>query len=96
MQDLLETNAVELLKRQSGRGKKMLTIYCSENTVEVLDAWHKLAERLYVKYNDGYLNTAEEIGRPLFYPSWWLEKSVTETDTTDYRKKNNIFIIVWR
>ena len=49
----------------------MLTVYCSENTVEVLDAWHKLAERL-LSYNDGYLNTAEEIGQPLlsFLNGW--------------------------
>jgi dipeptidase len=88
VQDLLETNAVELLKKgRVAEARKMLTVYCSENTVEVLDAWHKLAERLYVKYNDGYLNTAEEIGQPLFYPSWWLEKVGYGNGPTDYRKK---------
>jgi len=88
VQDLLETNAVELLKKgRVAEARKMLTVYCSENTVEVLDAWHKLAERLYVKYNDGYMNTAEEIGQPLFYPSWWLEKVGYGNGPTDYRKK---------
>ena len=56
-----------------------MTVYCSENTVKC-SMLAPLAERLYVKYNDGYPNTAEEIGQPLsILPGGW-KKSVTETD----------------
>ena len=89
LQNLLETNALMLCKNgKTAEAKKMLTGYSEKNTLEVLDAWHKLAEHLYVKYNDGYLNTQEQVGQPLFYPSWWLKEAGYEKGPTSYQKKN--------
>ncbi|NLD04892.1 MAG: dipeptidase [Synergistaceae bacterium] len=88
LQSLLEANAFMLIKGgKKEEARKMLTDYSVKNTLEVLDAWHKLAERLYVKYNDGYLNTAEQIGQPLFYPSWWLKEVGYEKGPVSYQKK---------
>ena len=88
LQGILETNAAALLKDgKEAEARKILTVYCGENTVEVLDAWHRLAERLYVRYNDGYLNTSEEVGQPLFYPSRWLKQVGYEMGPTDYQKR---------
>lgn len=88
LQELLENNAAALIRNGKGsEARKMLTAYCEENTEEVLSAWHGLAERLYVKYNDGYLNTREEVGQPLFYPSWWLKQVGYEKGPTTYKKK---------
>ncbi len=88
LQELLENNAAALIRNgKVSEARKMLTVYCEENTEEVLSAWHGLAERLYVKYNDGYLNTREEVGQPLFYPSWWLKQAGYEKGPTTYKKK---------
>ena len=88
LQGILENNAAALIRNgKEAEARKILTVYCGENTVEVLDAWHRLAERLYVRYNDGYLNTSEEIGQPLFYPSRWLIQVGYEMGPTTYKKK---------
>ena len=89
LQSLIEANALALCKNgKTDEAKKMLTNYSEKNTAEVLNAWHMLAENLYVKYNDGYLNTEEEVGQPLFYPSWWLKEVGYEKGPTSYQKKN--------
>ena len=89
LQSLIEANALALCKNgKTAEAKKMLTNYSEKNTAEVLNAWHMLAENLYVKYNDGYLNTEEEVGQPLFYPSWWLKEVGYEKGPTSYQKKN--------
>lgn len=88
LQELLEANAVMLIKSgKNNEARKMLTNYSEKNTLEVLEAWHDLAERLYVKYNDGYLNTEEEVGQPLFYPYWWLKEVGYEKGPTSYTRK---------
>lgn len=88
LQSLLEANAFMLIKGgKKEEARKLLTDYSVKNTLEVLNAWHKLAERLYVKYNDGYLTTEEQIGQPLFYPSWWLKEVGYEEGPTSYQKK---------
>lgn len=88
LQSLLEANAFMLIKSgQREEARKMLTDYSVQNTLEVLDAWHQLTERLYVKYNNGYLTTEEEIGQPLFYPYQWLKEVGFEEGPTSYQKK---------
>ncbi len=89
LQDVLEKNALALIKDgREAEARKLLTEYCEKNTIDVLEAWHGLAERLYVKYNDGYLNTEEEIAQYLFYPSKWLKEVGFEKGPTSYKKKN--------
>ena len=65
----------------------MLTKYSEQNAATVLDKWWKLSEELYVKYNDGYINTRDEIARPVFYPAWWLQQVGFENGPTSYQKK---------
>jgi len=67
--------------------RRLLTAYCSDNASEVLKTWWKLSESLYVKYNDGYINTGQEIAKPVFYPSWWLEQVGFKNGPDSYQKK---------
>ncbi len=68
------------------KARRMLTEYTHENAREILNAWWSLADHLYVKYNDGYINTPEEIARPVFYPAWWLKAVGYEQGPTSYGK----------
>lgn len=61
--------------------KDLLTHYSDSVASDVLSQWWTLADNLYVKYDDGYITTPEEIGNEAFYPDWWLK-------ATDYQKWN--------
>jgi len=63
-----------------------LTRYCDENAHAVLNEWWKLSEQLYLKYNDGYLNTRDGIAQAVFYPAWWLKEVGYEKGPTSYQK----------
>ena len=84
----LETKAAKLVEQGDEEGaRKLLTDYSATNTREVLKAWWELSDTLYLKYNDGYINTEEEIAQPVFYPGWWLKKVGYENGPTSYEKK---------
>ena len=53
----------------------------------MLREWWKLSEHLYLKYNDGYLNTKAGIAQAVFYPAWWLKEVGYETGPTSYDKR---------
>ncbi len=87
-QPQVEAKALELWKQGDQKGaRQMLTTYSGQNASTILDAWWKLSEMLYVKYNDGYINTSEEIAHPVFYPVWWLQQVGFENGPTSYQKK---------
>lgn len=65
---------------------QVLAEYSGEYTEQVLNAWWKLTEQLYVKYNDGYLNTKSGIAQEVFYPTWWLKKVGFENGPVSYQK----------
>ena len=65
---------------------KVLNQFSKEQSQIILKAWWKLAEDLFVKYENGYLNTQEKIAKPVFYPSWWLQKVGFERDNVSYKK----------
>lgn len=67
--------------------RKLLTSYSDQNAALALKEWWKLSEFLYVKYNDGYINTDKEIGQPVFYPASWLKQVGFEDGPTSYQKK---------
>mgnify|MGYP006278603993 CR=1 FL=1 len=73
---------------QKKQARMMLTDYSDRNAREVLNAWHELQKKLYIKYNDGYINDQNGIGRAVFYPAWWLEKVGYESGPTSYAKPN--------
>lgn len=84
----LEDRAVMLWNSGNKKeARKLLTTYSDTNASEVLKAWWKLSDALYIKYNDGYINTEQEIAKPVFYPSWWLKQVGFEDGPADYLKK---------
>jgi dipeptidase len=83
----LEQQANDLWKKGDLKGaRKLLTSYSAENASAVLREWWKLSEDLYIKYNDGYLNTKTGIAQPVFYPAWWLKQVGYENGPTSYEK----------
>jgi len=87
-QQELEASALALWNKGDHKGaQQMLTKHSEQNTAEVLSAWWKLSENLYLKYNDGYLNTKAGIAQAVFYPSWWLKQVGYENGPTSYGKK---------
>ena len=60
-------------KDQDG-ARKLLTEHSDKIAAAVLEEWWELSEHLYIKYNDGYLNTTAGLAQAVFYPAWWLEK----------------------
>ncbi len=84
----LETKALTLWQNGNRAGaRELLTRYSDKNAAGILDAWWELSEFLYVKYNDGYINTDEEIAHPVFYPAWWLKQVGFEDGPTSYKQK---------
>ena len=84
----LEAQAVALWNSGDKHGaRKFVTRYSDQNAAAVLKDWWKLSELLYVKYNDGYVNTDKEIAQPLFYPAWWLKQVGFEDGPTSYQPK---------
>jgi dipeptidase len=61
-------------------------LHSEENAFSVLQEWWKLSERLYIQYNDGYVNTETGIAPSVFYPSWWLKQVGYENGPTGYEK----------
>jgi dipeptidase len=87
-QPILEAKALELWNKGDKTGaRKLLTNYSDQNAAEVLKEWWKLSDFLYVKYNDGYVNTDKEIAHPIFYPVWWLKQVGFEDGPTSYQQK---------
>jgi dipeptidase len=83
----LERQANDLWKKGDQKGaRKLLTRYSAENASAVLQEWWKLSELLYLKYNDGYLNTKAGIAQAVFYPAWWLKQVGFENGPTSYEK----------
>lgn len=68
------------------RARWILREYTDGNAADVLQSWWRLSEALYVKYNDGYINTAEELAKPVFYPRWWLEAVGFQDGPLTYEK----------
>ena len=66
---------------------KLLNTFSEEQSEIVRKAWWKLAEQLFLKYEDGYVNTDEKLAQPVFYPSWWLKKIGFEKNDTTYKKQ---------
>ncbi|SDK51069.1 Dipeptidase [Maridesulfovibrio ferrireducens] len=83
----IEQTALSLIKnKKKAEAKEMLTKYCDDNAQKVLNKWWKLSEHLYIKYNDGYLNTSAGIAQSVFYPAWWLKQVGYEKGPLTYAK----------
>lgn len=83
----LERRAAELWGKGDAAGaRELLTRHSDENASAVLQAWWRLSEHLYLKYNDGYINTEAGIAQEVFYPAWWLRQVGYENGPTRYEK----------
>lgn len=83
----VEAKALEMWNSGDQEGaRKWLGKYTEDCAAEVLKAWWTLSENLYLKYNDGYINTPGGLATPVFYPRWWLEAVGYENGPTSYEK----------
>lgn len=86
-QPKVEAHALALWKKGDKKGaRSLLTRYADKNAGDVIREWWKLSEQLYIKYNDGYLNTRAGIAQAVFYPGWWLKQVGYENGPTSYQK----------
>jgi dipeptidase len=76
-------------KGEQQAARHLLSTYTATHAAKVLDAWWQLSEYLYVKYNDGYMNTSAGIAQPLFYPSWWLRQVGYAQGPQSYEKSGD-------
>ncbi len=70
----IDRQALELYKKKPGEAARFLTGYCLNNTDNVVKAWWKLGDDLWVKYNHIALYDVEKRRRgpvPNNNPSWW-------------------------
>lgn len=87
VQRQIEDRAVALWAKGDKAGARgLLTKQSEANAAAVLKDWWALSEQLYVRYNDGYFNTPDNIAQPVFYPSWWLKQVGYENGPTSYKK----------
>ena len=83
----LEAQALALWKAgREQEARQFLTDQADKHAAEVLAQWWKLSQNLYVKYNDGYLNTEEGLAQSVFYPAWWLKAVGYENGPLSYDK----------
>jgi dipeptidase len=88
VQPELEARALAMWTKGNQRGaRQLLTRYANDNAAAVLNEWWKLSEDLYLKYNDGYLNTRAGIAQAVFYPAWWLKQVDYENGPISYQKR---------
>ncbi|MBM3306138.1 MAG: hypothetical protein FJY79_09420 [Candidatus Aminicenantes bacterium] len=70
----IDRRAMELHKKSPKEAVKFLTGYCLNNAKSVTDAWWKLGDDLWVKYNhlNQYNTETRRSGRiPTANPPWW-------------------------
>ncbi len=72
----IDRKAQDLYNKKPGEAVRFLTGYCLNNAQNVVDAWWKLGDDLWVKYNHLSLYNAEkrQTGRiPTANPDWWTK-----------------------
>lgn len=86
-QKAIEETALSLWKQgEQNAARLLLTERSSIFAANVLADWWELSEQLYIRYNDGYFNTPDNIAQPVFYPAWWLKQVGYEQGPTSYAK----------
>lgn len=72
---VIDQIAGELFKKDPVQATEFLTDYCLNNANSVVDAWWKLGDDLFVKYNKMFIYDVKtrEFNR-IQYPAWWLKK----------------------
>ncbi|MBU2550551.1 MAG: C69 family dipeptidase [Proteobacteria bacterium] len=82
----LESKALDLWKKgDPGGALRLLTEHSDRMAADVLDKWWDLSQSLYLKYNDGYLNTRQGLAQEVFYPAGWLKQVGFEDGPISYQ-----------
>jgi dipeptidase len=76
LQPAIEKTALEMMKADPDRARRFLTDYCVSAGEAVMRRWKELAEVLFTKYNDGYVQDANGRPQELGYPQAWLQDVV--------------------
>ncbi len=88
-QPQLEARALELWKEgEQAAARDLLKENCNMHAESVRQAWWQLSRTLYIKYNDGYVNTPKALAQKQFYPAWWLRDVGYENGPLHYEKKS--------
>jgi hypothetical protein len=78
LQPAVERTALDLLPRDPARAKRLLADWSVSAGEQVMRRWQELAEDLFTKYNDGYVqDPAGEPGEE-GYPEPWLRQVIRE------------------
>jgi len=87
LQKALEDKALALWKKGDKQAAQtLLTLHADMLAADVLADWWALSEQLYIRYNDGYLNTKAGVAQAVFYPTWWLKQVGYEQGPVSYKK----------
>jgi dipeptidase len=72
----IETQALELFKKDQDLACAFLTEYTNSTSRENLESWKRLLEKLVVTYRNGQYNDIEnKTITSIGYPDWWLENA---------------------
>jgi dipeptidase len=87
----IDEKALALYRKNPGEAVEFLTGYCLNNATNVIDAWWKLGDDIWVKYNHLSLYNAERRrrgGLPVGNAEWW-DRAVRAVDVlADGEKKD--------
>ncbi len=78
MQPAVEKTALDMQKSDPAGAKRFLTDYSVSAGERVFARWKDLAETLFTKYNDGYVQDEKGEAREPGYPEEWLRGVVKE------------------
>jgi dipeptidase len=76
LQPAVEKTALDMLKGDPGRARRFLTDYSVSAGDRVFARWTDLAESLFAKYNDGYVQDEKGRAQEIGYPEPWLREVV--------------------
>jgi dipeptidase len=76
LQPAVEKTALDMLKSDPGRALRLLTDYSVSAGERVFARWQELAETLFTKYNDGYVQDEKGEAQEMGYPEPWLREVV--------------------
>ena len=86
----LEARALGLWNKGDRKAARaLLTKHSDQLAADVIKDWWALSEQLYIRYNDGYLNTPDGIAQAVFYPAWWLKQVGYEQGPVSYARPAN-------
>ena len=72
---LVDAAAMEIMGEDEYGARIYLTQWSIENAESVVDRWWSLADMLIARYDDGYVNSPDDMAVEVGYPQWWLNQA---------------------